>query len=265
LNLLDRACFSSEELPTVIERVGRWAGSTSVAHSRADAFPAEFSDATAVGRWIDSIAGKASFEVEQEHLSYRAFRSAMKRLAPLVLRVTESAQPVFIVVVGCVGKTVVAVGRDLKRVRLDCEALRDFLFRVQRSAVLQEIEQLLKHAGVGRGRRRTSLRLLLGERLADTRISDCWTLRLGAGASIWQHARDVGQPAGFGQLIIAYAAAYVLWILSWWVLGFSALRGRLDRGWIGVWVLLLVTMVPLRLFTTWMQGSSPPRRDGYVG
>jgi len=30
---------------------------------------------------------------------------------------------------------------------------------------------------------------------------------------IWQHARDVGQPAGFGQLIIAYAAAYVLWIL----------------------------------------------------
>jgi hypothetical protein len=150
LNLLDRACFSSEELPTVIERVGRWAGSTSVAHPRADAFPAEFSDATAVGRWIDSIAGKASFEVEQEHLSYRAFRSAMKRLAPLVLRVTESAQPVFIVVVGCVGKTVVAVGRDLKRVRLDCEALRDFLFRVQRSAVLQEIEQLLKHAGVGR-------------------------------------------------------------------------------------------------------------------
>jgi ATP-binding cassette subfamily B protein len=64
----------------------------------------------------------------------------------------------------------------------------------------------------------------------------------------------VGLPAGFGQLIIAYAVAYALWILSWWVLGFSALRGRFDRGWIWVWVLLLVTMVPLRLFTTWMQG-----------
>jgi len=114
LNLLDRACFSSEELPTVIERVGRWAGSTSVAHSRADAFRLN-------SRMRPPLAdGLIRLPERQLRGGTRAsflscIQECNEEACSLVLRVTESAQPVFIVVVGCVGKTVVAVGRDLKR------------------------------------------------------------------------------------------------------------------------------------------------------
>src|SRR5262245_5257571 len=52
----------------------------------------------------------------------------------------------------------------------------------------------------------------------------------------------------------AHAAQSGLWLLSWWVVGQRALAGRLDRGWLLAWALLLLTLVPLRLLVTWSQG-----------
>ena len=253
MNQLHDICCSPAELPMVIERVGRWAGSPASPSMANDCQPA-FTDAVAVGRWIDSLAGRANFEAEQEPISYRGFRSAVKKAAPIILRVADSVQPRFIIIIHCSGKTMIAVGPDLKRVRLNADVVRDFLFRRQLSGELPEIERLLRHAGVSSRRRRGSMQLLLDERLADRRLSGCWTLRLHAGTSVWRHARDVRLPARFSQLMLSYVGAYMLWLLSWWVLGFSALQGRFDRGWTGMWALLLLTMVPLRLVTTWLQG-----------
>ena len=55
-------------------------------------------------------------------------------------------------------------------------------------------------------------------------------------------------------LIGAHAVQYFLVLLSWWLVGRGALEGRLDRGWLLAWALLLLTIVPFRLLTTWSQG-----------
>jgi ATP-binding cassette subfamily B protein len=55
-------------------------------------------------------------------------------------------------------------------------------------------------------------------------------------------------------LVAAYALEYVLWILSWWLIGLAALEGRFDRGWLLAWALLLLTIVPFRLLGSWLQG-----------
>jgi ATP-binding cassette subfamily B protein len=55
-------------------------------------------------------------------------------------------------------------------------------------------------------------------------------------------------------LIGAYSVEYFLWILSWWLIGLSALQGRFDRGWLLAWALLLLTVVPFRLLGSWLQG-----------
>jgi hypothetical protein len=52
-----------------------------------------------------------------------------------------------------------------------------------------------------------------------------------------------------------HAVQYGLWILSWWLLGRGALAGRLDRGWLLAWILLLLTLVPLRIL---LLGLRPP-------
>ncbi|MBO0910427.1 MAG: ABC transporter ATP-binding protein [Acidobacteria bacterium] len=237
----------------VVERVGQWTGASSARGLNGDVFSPSLKGAASARRWIESVAGRAGLEAQEEQLPYRELGTAIKQAAPLILRVADSREPQFIVIIGAARKTLVAVNRELKKVRLHWDVLRDVLFRRQRSALVPELERLLEYAGVSKRRRTRSLQLVLDERLADARLA-CWTLRLHAGASVWRHAKAQGLPARFGGLIVSYAAAYLAWLLSWWVLGSSALEGRFDRGWIEAWALLLLTMVPLHMFATWMQG-----------
>ena len=53
---------------------------------------------------------------------------------------------------------------------------------------------------------------------------------------------------------MAYLGEYALWILSWWLIGKGALEGTFDSGWLLAWALLLLTIVPFRLLSTWLQG-----------
>ena len=55
-------------------------------------------------------------------------------------------------------------------------------------------------------------------------------------------------------LTAAHAIQYILWILAWWVVGTNVLHGRADRSWLWFWALLLLTLVPLRVLITWLQG-----------
>ncbi len=56
-------------------------------------------------------------------------------------------------------------------------------------------------------------------------------------------------------LVAAHLAQYLFWLASWQILGKLSLEGRMDRGWLLAWVLLLLGIVPLRTLTTWLQGS----------
>jgi ATP-binding cassette subfamily B protein len=56
------------------------------------------------------------------------------------------------------------------------------------------------------------------------------------------------------ELVVAHGVQYLLWLLSWWMVGRAALEGRLDRGWLLAWALLLVTLVPFQVLVTWLQG-----------
>ena len=60
-------------------------------------------------------------------------------------------------------------------------------------------------------------------------------------------------PNGIG-LLIAHTAQYVLWLASWVIIGRLSFEGRMDRGWLLAWALLLATLIPFRVLTTWFQG-----------
>src|SRR5262249_57787599 len=56
-------------------------------------------------------------------------------------------------------------------------------------------------------------------------------------------------------LVLAHAAEYLCLIVSWWIIGQAALQGRVDRGLLWAWALLLLTTIPLTVLTTWLQGT----------
>ncbi len=56
--------------------------------------------------------------------------------------------------------------------------------------------------------------------------------------------RALNLPSRFIFFVATYSAYYLLWILSWWLVGKGALEGQLDPGWLMAWVLLLLTLLP---------------------
>ena len=74
------------------------------------------------------------------------------------------------------------------------------------------------------------------------------------GTSFRSQANRVHLPRRLGALLVAHAAEYVLLIVSWWLIGRAALSGHLDNGWLFAWALILLTLVPFRVLSTWLQG-----------
>src|SRR5262249_1060083 len=96
------------------------------------------------------------------------------------------------------------------------------------------------------------------------RLGDCWLLRLPADTSVWHQLRHVGLWQRLLALLGAHAVQYSLWLLSWWLLGRGALTGRLDWGWLLACILLLLTLLPLRMLVTWLQGTLAIRAGGLL-
>ena len=119
---------------------------------------------------------------------------------------------------------------------------------------MAEVEHVLDTVGVSGRHRHRARRAMLGERLSGVRLGECWVLRLPADASFWQQMRQAHLPRHLVGLLGAYATQYLCGILAWWLLGAGALHGRLDPAWLLAWGLLLVTVIPLRLWSTWVQG-----------
>ena len=92
------------------------------------------------------------------------------------------------------------------------------------------------------------------ERLRTKEVGGCWLLRQSPGASFWSQAKRAHLPRRLGTLLVAHAAEYFLLILSWWLIGRAVLSGHLDHGWLLAWALILLTLVPFRVLSTWLQG-----------
>jgi ATP-binding cassette subfamily B protein len=81
-------------------------------------------------------------------------------------------------------------------------------------------------------------------------VGGCWLLRPATSGGLAGQAREARLPRLLLTLLGAHALAYGLWLLSWWLLGWAALQGRLELGWLLAWLLLLLTTIPLRLLTS---------------
>jgi ATP-binding cassette subfamily B protein len=119
----------------------------------------------------------------------------------------------------------------------------------------RELQNALESSSISHSRRAASLDVLLEDFLRDRRFEGLWMLRAspGAASNVW--VRKTGLVRGAAGILAAHTGEYLLWILSWALIGTLSLDGRLDRGWLIGWALLLFTLVPLRLYTTWKQGT----------
>lgn len=209
----------------------------------------------ALGRWIEAAAAALGLEAEPVEAPYGEIAGLVRGAAPAVLRLPAAGgEPGFLVLAGRGRGGVHLVGPDLMINTVTYEAVRAALCGGTEAPVAAAIDRVLAEAGVPAARVARARAAVLRERLSPVRIEAGWILRLPPDAGAGTQARQAGLPGRLAVFACAHLAYYLTWILSWWMVGRGALGGRLDRGWLLAWALLLLTQVPFRLLVTWSQG-----------
>jgi ATP-binding cassette, subfamily B, bacterial len=206
--------------------------------------------------WIENAAERSGVQVDQAFVTLEEIHVLLSAGGPVLIRLAAIPGAPFLAVVGRRGRFVRTLGSDLRVHRLDIKAVAATIRRPFETSVEADIDLIVERLQL-KGRARARARgAMIADRLKPARFRGCWLLRLPADASI----RDTSKENGFGLrlalLVGAYVAQYVLFVLSWWLLGHAVLTDTVDRGALLGWLLLLASLVPVRLVATWNQGAA---------
>ena len=212
------------------------------------------SDPDALGGWLGEAAAWMKIEVEPVDLRHADLDRSLSSSGPALLRLDTDPVPRFLLILRGRGRRVDLLAPEGGLVRVPRARILSERAAVREASVRGEITRLLATAGVSSGARDRAARALLAERIGCERIDGVWRLGLPPSADFARQLRRIGLPWATAGLVLAHAAGYALWILSWWTIGRGALEGRLDPGWLAAWVLTLLTLVPLGMLASWCQG-----------
>ncbi len=196
--------------------------------------------------WIESAAQTLGFEAQPAETTYAELERQLDRMGPAIIAIDST----FLALL----PNSTLLTPDLKKVRIDAAQIRSALCADMEAPVLREIMETLDRAKIPPEKRDRARDAILRERLSSKRIRGIWLLRLPPGANFWEQLRHSRVPRRLAALASAHAVQYLLWILAWYIVGSHVLSGGTDRGWLIPWALLLLTLVPLRVLITRLQG-----------
>jgi len=206
------------------------------------------------GAWIEHAAARLGLEAEPLDAPPADAERMLRGAAPAVVGLPGKAPRSFLVLLKAGKRGAVALCPDLEAREVDPGEVLAALRSSDAGAAASDAERVLDRLGL-RGARRDAARRSLERGLsAGQRIGGVWWIRPAGTSRLPSLMREAGLPRLFLSLAAAQAVQFALWIASWWILGRAALDGRLDRGWLAGWGLLLLTLIPLHLLVTYAGG-----------
>jgi ATP-binding cassette subfamily B protein len=202
-----------------------------------------------LGAWIEAAAGPLGLEAEPVEARYPEADRLVIAAGPALLRIPGGDGPQFLALLGG-RRRVAALTPDLRIAHLAPGAVRAALCREAEAPVIGQIERVLDRVGVRGRRRRRARAVMLRERLASESIGGCWLLRPAGWTGLGPQAREARLAPPLVQLLAGQALEAGLWVVSWWLLGWMALAGRIEPGWLLAWLLALLAIVPARALAT---------------
>lgn len=211
--------------------------------------------------WVVSTCEWLGIEALPAYVSLSELDAFVRASAPSVLRVSPPPQtdgdaeeePRYVVLLRCRRGRVVLLAPDLSEARIAREHLADAISE-RLGADGTGIEQLLKRAALSGARLANVRKRITASLPREAPLSDGFFLRAAPEAPTSECVREAGLVRWLLGYATAHTADYLLFILSWWILGRAALGGYLDWGWLAAWGLVLFTMLPFRLGAIWFYG-----------
>jgi hypothetical protein len=204
--------------------------------------------------WIEATTDALGLEAAPVEVSYTEVERFVRSAGPALLRIPGVGEPHFLALLGGRRRAVSILGLNRIVYRLQLKVVCAALCQPLEQLLAARVDQLLDAAHVPTRRQARARAAIIHEHLSPVRIDGSWLLRLPPGVSMWRQVRQARLLRPFFVLISAHTVQYLLWLLSWWMIGRGALEGRLDQGWLLAWALLLLTIIPLQVLATWSQG-----------
>jgi ATP-binding cassette subfamily B protein len=209
--------------------------------------PSRFSDAV-VALSRASRVGNIELEALATEMSYADFERRLPTLGPALLHFPDEDGFLAVLANGAL------LSPDRKRISMDPATIRAARCSEMEAPVSKQIQETLEHAEIPASKQARAREAILRERFSGTPIRGIWLLRLPPGADFWLQLREAHVPQRLFTLGGAHAIQYVLWILAWWLVGRNVLIAQAGRNWLVLWALLLLSLVPIRVLITWLQG-----------
>lgn len=206
-----------------------------------------------ISEFIEIAAQNAKLEAQAVETAYVDIERQLQSMGPALVQI-DAVEPQFLAVLHGGRKAVRVLAPDGKIYRPSLELVRAAVCDPLEAPLIAQVEDMLGRAGVPKLRRQRAREAILRERFGARPIQGIWILCLPAGADFWRQLRLVRVPQRVVTLAGLHAIQYTLWLIAWWLIGAAALSGNFERAWLTAWALLLLTLVPLRVTITWLQG-----------
>jgi ATP-binding cassette subfamily B protein len=211
-------------------------------------------DTYGIGCWLETAGASLGLDTEALTFGYAEVEPQLAALTPGLVRIPGPGEPHFLAILGGRRGRVQVLTPELRVRRVAAGELAAMIRREKEKPLADRAARILESACVPARRRARVLTALVTEQLSSEVFSGCWLLRVDPAAGFHRQLAQARLYRRVWLLAGAHAAEYGLWILAWWVAGLGAMQGRLDRGWLFAWVLLLLTVAPIRAWGTWLQG-----------
>lgn len=227
-------------------------GLTTAGHSTNNPVYADIdTDRLRLDRWMKAAGRELNVTVDHVIVSHKDAADFLAMSPPMLVAHPDG---VIVIVANRRGRLAV-IDPDGGRASVSVATLRRTLMRSNESSSYEMVDELLADANIPEKRRHRVADTLVGEMLSRTWSLRAWRLRISAQATFARRLWSAGVQYPLMLLVLAHIAQYVIFILSWWTIGAGILEGRVNAGWLYAWALLLLTLVPLHMLTTWYQGQ----------
>jgi ATP-binding cassette subfamily B protein len=208
-----------------------------------------------VAHWIEWAGERFGIEAESVETTVSGFEQLAANAGPALFHFTRDDGPRFLLLLKSSFGALQLIGPDLKIHRCPIERLRTALCYQHEAPLANEIDRLLAAADLPQRRWSKVRKVMLNERIGSKTVGNCWILRLSPSTGFWRQLTQARLPRRLGWVLVLFAAVYGLELFSWGLIGNAALNGQLDMGWMTAWVLLVLSLVPLRLLGGWLNST----------
>lgn len=241
-------CWPASRLGEALQRLAHHSGMPGRAISRLPVPDASLQQGEQpIGPWLEATATFLGFEAEPIGTRYAELPALLRRAGPALVQLPGEGGPRVLVLLGERRGRLRVLGPDSEVESLEWSALHDALCEELEAPVRPSVEALMEQARVPARRRARVRSLILAERLGALWLDVGWLLRLPPGRAFRTQLRNARVHRQLALLVAAHTTQYVLGLLSWWLIGKGLLLGRVDRGWMLAWGMLLVTQVPVQM------------------